>query len=109
MESDPTRMCALLVGLPDVIVNGVGDGPKWLRIEITSRAERPPCGCGKPAHRHGNREVRLVDLPCFGRPTRAGPADRLEPLCDDDQGGVVGDAVGEVAGRPPRASGVGSR
>ena len=70
MESDPTRMCALLVGLPDVIVNGVGDWPKWLRIEITSRAERPACGCGRVAHRHGVREVMLVDLPCFGRATR---------------------------------------
>ena len=71
MESDPTRMCALLVGLLDVIVNGVGDWPKWLRIEISSRVERPLCGCGKAAHRHGIREVVLVDLPCFGRPTRS--------------------------------------
>ncbi len=70
MESDPTRMCALLVGLPDVIVNGVGGRPKWLRIEITSRAERPLCACGKQAHRHGIREVVLVDLACFGRATR---------------------------------------
>jgi len=63
-------MCALLVGLPDVTIIGVGDWPKWLRIEITSRTERPPCGCGKRAHRHGIREVVLVDLPCFGRATR---------------------------------------
>ena len=70
MESDPTRMCALLVGLPDVSIIGVGDWPKWLRIEIASRAERPLCGCGKVAHRHGIRAVVLVDLPCFGRATR---------------------------------------
>ena len=70
MESDPTRMCALLVGLPDVTVVGVGDWPHWLRIVIATQPARPACSCGTPAHRHGIREVMLVDLPCFGRPTR---------------------------------------
>ncbi len=32
METDPTRMCELLVGLPDVEVVGVGEWPLWLRI-----------------------------------------------------------------------------
>ena len=124
MESDPTRMCALLVGLPDVTVIGVGDWPNWLRIEVATVQARPSCSCGTVAHRHGVRDVVLVDLPCFGRATRLvvhkqrwrcptcgrswtgqDPAIALEPLCDDDQGGAVGD----VAGRPPRASGVGSR
>jgi hypothetical protein len=40
LETDPKRMCELLVGLPDVIVNGVGDWPAWLRIAITNRAGR---------------------------------------------------------------------
>jgi len=31
LETDATRMCALLVGLPDVVVVGVGDWPSWLR------------------------------------------------------------------------------
>jgi hypothetical protein len=31
-------MCALLVGLPDVIVVGVGEWPSWLRIVITTMA-----------------------------------------------------------------------
>ena len=70
METDPTRMCALLVGLPDVTVVGVGDWPHWLRIEIVTVTARPSCSCGAFAHRHGVREVLLVDLPCFGRPTR---------------------------------------
>ena len=70
MESDPARMCALLVGLPEVTIIGVGEWPKWLQIEIRSRVQRPLCWCGKPAHRHGTREVALVDLPCFGRATR---------------------------------------
>ena len=63
-------MCALLVGLPDVVVVGVGDWPAWLRITISIDADRPVCACGTTAHRHGVREVVLVDLPCFGRPTR---------------------------------------
>ena len=62
-------MCALLVGLPDVRVVGVGEWPQWLRIVITTDVERPSC-CDRPAHRHGVREVVLVDLPVFGRPAR---------------------------------------
>ncbi len=63
-------MCALLVGLPDVVVVGVGDWPSWLRVVVTVGGERPTCECGGAVHRHGVREVVLVDLPCFGRPTR---------------------------------------
>ena len=71
METDPTRMCALLVGLPSVTVNGVGEWPLWLRVEIETGAPRPDCaGCGTPAWDHGQREVLLVDLPVFGRPAR---------------------------------------
>ena len=62
-------MCALLVGLPDVRVVGVGEWPQWLRIVIDADGERPSC-CRRPAHRHGVREVELVDLPVFGRPAR---------------------------------------
>jgi transposase len=62
-------MCALLVGLPDVNVIGVGDWPKWLRVVITNERDRPSC-CARSAHRHGIREVVLVDLPVFGRPAR---------------------------------------
>src|SRR5512133_2920709 len=60
-------MCALLVGLPDV-----GVWPSWLRIVITTTAAllgSRAC-CGVAAHRHGLREVELVDLPVFGRPAR---------------------------------------
>ena len=69
METDATRMCALLVGLPDVTVVGVGEWPSWLRIVIESGLEPSAC-CGRAAHRHGVREVVLVDLPVFGRPAR---------------------------------------
>ena len=71
MESDPTRMCELLVGLPDVNIDGVGDWPDWLRIAITTRTERPICvGCGGALHAYGRDDVELVDLPCFERRTR---------------------------------------
>ena len=45
METDAARMCALLVGLPDVVVIGVGDWPSWLRIVVTIEGERPTCQC----------------------------------------------------------------
>ncbi len=64
-------MCALLVGLRAVRVMGVGEWPHWLRITIETTAARPACRkCATPAHGHGRREVTLVDLPAFGRPTR---------------------------------------
>ncbi len=63
-------MCALLVGLPDVVVVGVADWPRWLRVVISTPSERPECGCGGRVHRHGVREVEYVDLPVFGRPAR---------------------------------------
>ena len=65
------RGCAvLLVGLPNVTVIGVGEWPHWLRIVVASVGGRPVCVCGTGAHRHGVREVVLVDPPCFGRATR---------------------------------------
>jgi len=62
-------MCALLVGLPYVSVLGVGEWPHWLRIVIMTELAAPNC-CGVFAHRHGIREVELVDLPVFGRSAR---------------------------------------
>jgi transposase len=69
LETEPTRMCALLVGLPDVTVLGVGDWPSWLRVVIMTVLAPPSC-CGVAVHRHGVREVELVDLPVFGRSAR---------------------------------------
>ena len=64
-------MCELLVGLPDVNVDGVGNWPGWVRIAITTRAPRPTCaGCGGGVHGHGRNDVVLVDLPVFGRAAR---------------------------------------
>ncbi|MEO5842463.1 MAG: ISL3 family transposase [Acidimicrobiales bacterium] len=72
MECNPTRICELLVGLPEVNVLGVDDecdGP--LRVHVESRVERAWCrGCGGRAAVKDRPRVELVDLPAFGRPTR---------------------------------------
>ena len=52
-----------------MIVVGVDEWPSWLRIVIAT-ALGPPICCGVVAHRHGVREVELVDLPVSGRPAR---------------------------------------
>ncbi len=63
METDATRMCALLVGLPDVDVIGVGEWPLWLRVVVEIPGDRPACGCGGGVHRHGIREVDSRGVP----------------------------------------------
>jgi len=89
LETNPTRMCELLVGLPEVNVIGVGDWPEFLRIAITTRADRPVCpGCGGTVHRHDVDEVELADLPCFGRRTRL-VWHKLRCRCPNPTCGVV--------------------
>ena len=73
MEADLIRMCELLVGLPAVNVLGVEDvldGPVVVHIE--SRLDRPVgCEvCGARAWIKDRPAVELVDLPCFGRPSK---------------------------------------
>ena len=72
METDATRMCALLVGLPDVNVLGVDDDEERavpLRVHVETRVEVVGCvGCGTRARLKDRREVSLVDLAAFGRP-----------------------------------------
>lgn len=71
MEVNATRVCELLVGLPDVNVLGVDDamdGP--LRVHVESRVDQGWCrACGCRARVHDRDVVVLVDLPCFGRRT----------------------------------------
>ena len=66
------RMCELLVGLPDVNALGVDvliDGT--LRVCVEARVDRPWCAsCGCRAAVKERPAVELVDLPCFGSPTR---------------------------------------
>lgn len=72
MESDATRMCTLLVGLPAVRVLGVDDvegEPIVVHVELADA--RPSCpDCGERARVKDRDAVELVDLPCFGRPAR---------------------------------------
>jgi transposase len=72
VECNPTRMCELLVGLAEVNVRGVHDtagGP--IRVHVESRADQGWCRqCGARAQVKDRPAVELVDLPCFGRPTR---------------------------------------
>lgn len=71
METDATRMCELLVGLPEVNVLGLGDDGECLRVHVESRAPRPVCpGCGGGVQLKDRPVVELVDLPSFGRRTR---------------------------------------
>ena len=70
VETNATRMCALLVGLPDVNVIGVeDDGRQPLRVHVETTTAIAGCaGCGTKAWSKGRRRVELVDLAAFGRP-----------------------------------------
>jgi transposase len=74
VESNPIRVCELLVGLPDVTVLGVDavrDEP--VRVYVETRRPRPVCArCGTAATVKERPLVELVDLPVFGRPARLG-------------------------------------
>ncbi|MDP9441574.1 MAG: ISL3 family transposase [Actinomycetota bacterium] len=69
---DPTRMCELLVGLPDVNVLAVVDVPgEALRVVIETREQRPVCaGCNGTVVVKDRPNVELVDLGVFGRQAR---------------------------------------
>lgn len=72
MEMDPTRICELLVGLPDVVVLGVDDdNGGLLRVHIETADPGASClGCAGVVVIKDRSSVELVDLPCFGRATR---------------------------------------
>jgi len=68
---DPSycERCDLLVGLDGFHVLEVVRDEVGLRVTVESPAAITGCGsCGVVAYSHGRREVRLVDLPGFGRP-----------------------------------------
>jgi transposase len=72
VECDPTRVCELLVGLPEVNVLGVDDPDHApLVVHVEQRWPRARCAdCDASAWVKDRPAVELVDLPCFGRPTR---------------------------------------
>ncbi len=72
METDATRMCALLVGLPDVNVLAVQDDDRAvpLRVHVETIVNVAGCPtCGTRARLKDRPEVALVDLAAFGRPS----------------------------------------
>ena len=72
METDPTRVSACLVGLPDVRVLGVDDWPgEPIVVHVEQAGDRPWChACGGPSRVKDRDQVVLVDLPYAGRPSR---------------------------------------
>jgi transposase len=72
VETNATRMCALLVGLPDVTVLAVEDQPaRPIRVHVEQRVDRPACAeCEAVAWVKDRPTVEQVDLGCFGRPAR---------------------------------------
>ena len=73
METNATRMCELLVGLPDVTVLAVDDQPGVadpVHVETARRHGRSAPSAATPAWVKDRPSVELVDLPCFGRPAR---------------------------------------
>jgi transposase len=61
--------CDLLVGLDGFHVIEVAKTEAGLRVVVESPPTPLGCPtCGVIVHSRGRREVRLVDVPCFGRP-----------------------------------------
>ncbi len=63
--------CDVLVGLDGFHVIESVEDPGRVRVVVESAAEQTGCRtCGVIASSHGRRDVVLVDVPGFGRPTR---------------------------------------
>jgi len=72
VECDPTRICQILVGLPEVSILGVEDvhgAPLVVHIESQVEARNCP-SCGRCGWVKDRPVVMLTDLPSFGRPVR---------------------------------------
>ena len=68
---DPSycESCDLLVGLDGFHVIEVAKTEAGLRVTVESPPQLMGClTCGVVVASHGRRDVRLVDVPCFGRP-----------------------------------------
>ncbi len=106
METDPIRVCELIVGLPDVNVLGVEDlgADAPLRLHIESRGPRRACEeCGVAAEVKDRPRVELADLPVFGRPVRT-VWHKHRWRCPDAEC-PVGSWTGVAAGEPSPVAG----
>jgi transposase len=72
VETNATRMCALLVGLPDVTVLAVDDQPgEPIRVHVECLPGPAWCqACGVRARVKDRPVIELIDLRCFGRAVR---------------------------------------
>jgi transposase len=82
--------CDLLVGLEGLHVLAVEEVTTGrgvvLRVDVESASRVEGCrSCGVLAGSHGRRTVRLIDVPCFGRPVEVAWRKRVwrcaEPAC----------------------------
>ncbi len=95
--------CDFLVGLDGLHVTAVEElGGKWgpfLRVEVESPARVEGCrACGVVMGSHGRREVRLIDVPCFGRPVELRWRKRTWRCAEPDcPGGVFTEQDDDVA------------
>ena len=81
METNAPRMCALLVGLPDVIVLAVDDQPgEPIRVHVEQRVERPRCAeCETVAWEKDRPVVELVAIPAVAFGSAGSPATASAP------------------------------
>lgn len=71
--TDPTAILEHLVGFKDVRVLAYRNdkGVHMLNIMRVLKPEDTHCPlCKERGYKHGSRQVRLIDLPCMGRPVR---------------------------------------
>jgi len=66
LETDATRTRALLVGLPDVNVIGIGDWPNWVRVVIETPATGPAAGAVASCIDMGSARSSSSILRCSG-------------------------------------------
>jgi hypothetical protein len=96
VETDPTRMCELLVGLPAVTVLGVEGTATSVVVHVELRTVKAGCpSCGVVAWVKDRPTVDLADLPAFGRPPRL--VWHKHRWCCPDRDCPVGSFTGEDA------------
>ncbi len=87
-RSEPSCYCSrcdLLVGLDGFHVVDVSEHAGVVRVVVESPAALTGCtSCGVVASSHGRRDVKLIDVPCFGRPVRLAWRKRTWRCAEDE-------------------------